>query len=313
VTSGTSFISLWGEARDASPFHPTQFDVRFARLPVSGGGTADLAVALTDSADPIAQGDATTLTATVTNPSATAAQFTVLNVDMPAELAASTATTTGGTCYVHPRFFTCLLGRLAAGASRTVTINAIAIQPGTVSTTATVTSTAADPNSSDNTATTATTLTAGTTAAVVAENGTGYAISDLQTARVPMTVSGTGGRVIDVNVSIRLNHTYDGDLAISLEAPDHTTVTLIGRAGGSGDNFGSGANDCTGTTTNLDDSAGQDYYLASAPFNGTYRPQHPLADLHGVAADGTWTLRVTDAKSGDSGVIGCAKITLTTA
>ena len=52
-----------------------------------------------------------------------------------------------------------------------------------------------------------------------------------------LTVTG-GGTLADIEVKIgQLTHTFDGDMQIDLTSPAGTTVRLIDRVGGSGDNF----------------------------------------------------------------------------
>ncbi|HEX7295900.1 MAG TPA: M36 family metallopeptidase, partial [Pyrinomonadaceae bacterium] len=70
-------------------------------------------------------------------------------------------------------------------------------------------------------------------------------ILDNATVDIPINVTDSGA-VGDVNVSVRLNHTFDGDLQLRLIAPDGTIVNLANNRGGAGDNFGTGTNDCAG-------------------------------------------------------------------
>src|SRR5262249_30866742 len=86
--------------------------------------------------------------------------------------------------------------------------------------------------------------------------------------------------------------TYDSDLRITLTSPAGTTVTLFNRRGGSGDNL---------TNTRFDDEAGTSIASGAAPFNGTYRPDGLLSAFDGQSTKGTWTLRVTDNASLDTG------------
>lgn len=128
-------------------------------------------------------------------------------------------------------------------------------------------------------------------------------IPDLNTIEVPLTVSDVG-LISDVNASVRLNHTFDGDLIISLVHPDGTVVTLSNRRGSSGDNFGTGANSAAGTPTVFDDEAGSAIASGVAPFVGSFRPDSPLSALDGKATNGTWKLRITDAAGADVGTVG---------
>ena len=133
------------------------------------------------------------------------------------------------------------------------------------------------------------------------------AIPDVSSVDIPIVVSGIGA-IADVNARIRLNHTFDGDLAISLIAPDGTTVRLSTNRGSSGANFGSGANDCSGTHTVFDDSAATAISAGTAPFAATFRPETPLSALNGHDMNGTWKLRVADTAAIDVGTVFCAQL-----
>lgn len=132
-------------------------------------------------------------------------------------------------------------------------------------------------------------------------------IPDLGTVEVPILIPDSGA-VTDVNVRVRLNHTFDGDLAISLVGPDGTEVVLSNRRGGSGDNFGSGANSCGGTPTVFDDSAATAISAGSSPFAGTFRPDFPLSGFNGKSTAGIWKLRVSDQAAADVGTVFCFQL-----
>ncbi len=127
-------------------------------------------------------------------------------------------------------------------------------------------------------------------------------IADNATVESTLAVASTG-TVLDVNVTLSITHTWDGDLNISLVGPNGTVVPLSSRRGSSGDNF-------AGTT--FDDSATTPISSGTAPFSGSFKPETPLAALNGIAANGTWTLRVQDAASGDTGTLTAWSIQLTT-
>ena len=55
------------------------------------------------------------------------------------------------------------------------------------------------------------------------------------------STSSTRAPSADVNVKVRANHTFDGDIVFQLVGPDGTIVPLVTNRGGSGDNFGSGS------------------------------------------------------------------------
>src|SRR5262249_11096968 len=103
-------------------------------------------------------------------------------------------------------------------------------------------------------------------------------IPDVSSVEVPIMVAPTGV-VGDVNVKLRLNHTFDRDLLIELVAPDNTTVTLSANHGSNGQNYGTGTNDCGCTPTVFDDSGTTPIGSGVAPFAGTFIPDSPLSTL----------------------------------
>jgi subtilisin-like proprotein convertase family protein len=132
-------------------------------------------------------------------------------------------------------------------------------------------------------------------------------IPDQNTVDVPIDVPHTGA-IADIKVRLRLNHTFDGDLQISLVHPDGTIVALSNRRGGVGDNFGSGPNDCSGTFAVFDDAAAAPIVAGVAPFAGSFKPEQPLAALNGKETSGVWTLRVSDRAPFDVGTVGCVQL-----
>jgi subtilisin-like proprotein convertase family protein len=109
-----------------------------------------------------------------------------------------------------------------------------------------------------------------------------------------LTIGGSG-RVKGLKVRIgQITHTYDGDLTITLIAPDGRSVVLVNQKGGNGDNF---------VNTVLDDNATASLGTAVAPFTGSYRPAEPLSYLDGSPLAGSWTLRVVDGSPGEIGTL----------
>ncbi|MFL6373717.1 MAG: carboxypeptidase regulatory-like domain-containing protein [Pyrinomonadaceae bacterium] len=138
------------------------------------------------------------------------------------------------------------------------------------------------------------------------------AIPDVTTVDIPLpNISQSGSLVADVNVKVRLNHTFDGDLNLSLVAPDNTIVPLATRrpgAGVAGANYGSGINDCSGTPTIFDDSAATTIAAGAVPYAGTFKPESPLSILNGKSISGVWKLRVSDNAAADTGTVGCVSL-----
>ncbi len=122
----------------------------------------------------------------------------------------------------------------------------------------------------------------------------------------------------DVNVSFDIDHSWVGDLEITLISPDNGTVLVLAdpTCGGSGNSdnvsatlddesgVGSVSANCTGgvNTGGGSDTCPADYAV-NAAIDGTFDPDNPLSALDGGTAAGTWTLEVVDDAGGDAGCI----------
>lgn len=95
------------------------------------------------------------------------------------------------------------------------------------------------------------------------------------------------------SVCFTIFHTYDGDLTITLVAPNGVRIPLVTRTGGSGDNF-------LGTCLSMD---GVSLITnGTAPFSSVYRPAGDLNLANsGLNPNGTWQLRLIDGFRGDTG------------
>ena len=118
------------------------------------------------------------------------------------------------------------------------------------------------------------------------------AITDLSTIMSTLNV-GDGGPINDVDVSLTLLHSADGDLDISLISPDGTTEVNL-----SSDNGGFG-NDYTGTK--FDDDQGSPITSGVPPFTGTFRPEGLLSTYDTSEKSGTWTLKIADDTATNTG------------
>jgi choice-of-anchor B domain-containing protein len=108
-------------------------------------------------------------------------------------------------------------------------------------------------------------------------NGNNVTIPDNQTVSSQIAISGcTGNASATSTVAVKIQHTYIGDLVVTLVAPDGSSYTLQNRSGGSADNI-----------------------------DKTY----PV-NLSNEVRNGTWTLRVQDAASADTGFIDSWTLTL---
>ena len=109
-----------------------------------------------------------------------------------------------------------------------------------------------------------------------------------------ITVNGVAGAASSVmSVRVNLVHTFDGDLDISLIAPNLSTIDLSSDNGSSGDNY---------TNTVFVPTGAPSITTGVAPMTGNYTPEQPFSNLTG-AANGNWTLKVADDASGDVGTL----------
>ncbi len=117
-----------------------------------------------------------------------------------------------------------------------------------------------------------------------------------------------GGNVTLNSVCFRVNHTWVGDVSVSLRAPDGTIVPLLARPGVPNSTFG-----CSSDNIDMcvELGVGADAELVCNPnplaISGTFKA-HAGADLNlintnGGLANGGWDLIVTDAAAGDLGTI----------
>lgn len=310
VADNSDYYRTWGDNRLARLSHAHQPDVRFARIPKAGPGA-------------IANADGSALTAESCTPGNGAVDpsefvtvsFAVRNVGTaPTSNLVGTLLESGGVTGpsapksfgaiavdgTASRSFTFTAASLACGASLTATLQ---LQDGAENL-GTVTYALPLGTIDTGTSTTAT-YSSGPLAVAIPASGTVGDMADQIAAIADV------GAVADANLRVRLNHTFDGDLVLSAQSPDGAAVTLANRRGSSGDNFGSGATDCTGTFTTFDDAAGTPIGAGTAPFAGSFQPDSPLSGLIGRPVAGNWSFKINDAASGDSGTLFCWQLEIT--
>ncbi|MBL8878066.1 MAG: proprotein convertase P-domain-containing protein [Phycisphaerales bacterium] len=137
----------------------------------------------------------------------------------------------------------------------------------------------------------------------IADNST---ITD--TINVPDSFS-----VGDLNVDLLIQHTFQGDIIVTLTSPGGTTKNLVNRPGrvDTGVGFGNNnyGNPTSGAFFTLDDQAAFVYDTGSpgVPVDnptGNWLPDlGPLSDFNGQDALGTWTLTVSDNATIDTGTL----------
>ncbi len=150
-------------------------------------------------------------------------------------------------------------------------------------------------SSDSNSANNATQVSIDNTACTIELNDTDFSIGPNQGTVTESVISITEDvTIIDVNVILNIEHTYDADLDVFLIGPDGTRVELFSDVGGSGNDF---------TNTVLDDDASDTIDSGSAPFTGVYSPEGSLGDFNGLSSLGDWTLEITDDANQDGGTL----------
>ena len=305
--NATTFFSTWADNRDGNSFHARQPDVFIARVArTAPSTTTDVDVTVTPTPATINEGGATTLQVEATA-TGHAARDVYVSLGRATGLTMQSAT---GGCEVINGIVGCNLGTIPAGTTKQRNVTALGTSAGSRTATARVTTTDNDTNQANNVGSGTVTVNpvAGTTSTYSSGN-IAVPIPVTGIADVPINVA-PAGTVLDIDAMVRLDHTYDSDLSISLISPGGgTTVDLSSNNGGSGDNYGTATNDCSGGgATRFNDAAASLITAGAAPFAGTYSPEGSLADFNGLNQAGQWTLRVNDTFSGDSGTIGCVKL-----
>ncbi len=146
--------------------------------------------------------------------------------------------------------------------------------------------------------------------------------------QVPLTQTGfAAGTTIQsasdiVSICLDMEHTFIGDLLISLTCPNGQTV-ILHQQGGSGTNLGqpvtSPAVNCdnpatqgipgnycwtnSATITWAQSSTGNGTVVAGGLVEGDYAPVNSLAGFVGCPTNGVWTLNITDLWAADDGTV----------
>lgn len=113
------------------------------------------------------------------------------------------------------------------------------------------------------------------------------------------------GLIDDVNVSVRIDHPWAGDLQLKLIHPDGTEVTLLKVDEAVGRDLGRGGCDAAGEPTVFDDAVEDRILDALSPSVGVFHPTTPLSAFNGKPVGGLWRLSVRDALAPDEGTLLC--------
>ncbi len=112
-----------------------------------------------------------------------------------------------------------------------------------------------------------------------------------------------GGSITDLDVDVVASHTWPGDLIFTL-TKDATSVVIIDRPGVPASTFGCSTDNVDATLDDASATPVETTCNASPPgIGGTLKPENPLSAFNGQNRAGTWTLKVTDNFSGDTGAL----------
>ena len=108
--------------------------------------------------------------------------------------------------------------------------------------------------------------------------------------------------VVDVDVRVDIDHDATGELSLHLLLPNGGQVLLAKKRGGTGNDY---------INTIFDDEAATHIGSGAPPFNGSFRPEQPLATADGINSVGDWTLLVVNEAGGTPGTLSSWELILT--
>lgn len=124
--------------------------------------------------------------------------------------------------------------------------------------------------------------------------------SNFNTSRI-INFPSTTSSVADVNVNLDITHTYFSDIQMDLVSPQGTIVKLLYSVCGS----------TNGRLNLIYDDAGDELACGDSALQ-TVVPLGVLSDFNGENPQGTWTLRIRDVYTNDSGVLNAASVSICT-
>ncbi len=102
------------------------------------------------------------------------------------------------------------------------------------------------------------------------------------------------GNVTRLVVGVNIQHTWNSDVTLNIDAPNAAPVELTSGNGGSSDNY---------TNTFFSSQASNSITGGTAPFTGVFAPEASMMPIIGTSATGAWVLNASDSISSDSGTI----------
>ncbi|MBI9036244.1 MAG: M20/M25/M40 family metallo-hydrolase [Bacteroidales bacterium] len=104
----------------------------------------------------------------------------------------------------------------------------------------------------------------------------------------------TAGNILDLNVKVNIEHSYNQDIRIMLKSPEGDMAILSQFNGGDTENY---------TNTVFDDEASALIVNGSGPFTGSYQPQGGLGQYDGDNIQGDWVLVIYDQSDLNTGTL----------
>ncbi|MFC2126936.1 reprolysin-like metallopeptidase [Bacteroidota bacterium] len=130
----------------------------------------------------------------------------------------------------------------------------------------------------------------------------GQAIPDDNPVGLSSTISVNNHiSLTDVDVELSINHTYVGDLRITLTSPNGANIALVKSSDDDGVNY---------VNTVLDDAAPLTILHGTSPYTGRFQPDESLALFNSTDAFGDWVLKIVDTYAADEGVLVSWKLLL---
>jgi subtilisin-like proprotein convertase family protein len=120
---------------------------------------------------------------------------------------------------------------------------------------------------------------------------------------IPLTVSGQGAYLLDVDMKANIAHPYSSDLEMFLVSPANTVVPLHTRDGVLSVPTGTGFPNLWNGTIWNDNAAELASRIVLTPPRPALVPEGALAALVGQNPNGTWKLRIVDRSTGDEGAV----------
>lgn len=106
------------------------------------------------------------------------------------------------------------------------------------------------------------------------------------------------GTATTTKLFLLLNHTFVGDLTVSLTSPTGVSANIVAAQGGGGNDIMAVFDDNADSSAGFSSSSG-----IRAPFSPVIKPNSTLGVFSGVPRQGWWKLKVIDNVIGDAGTV----------